>query len=109
MLLVFIIYCNAARATPRSTRLTRYSNFFRVIIRKTNRVFNLQLRDCRVYKEETLSADIPFNRLCFLLRRNKEAAESEAIEAQGKTESAGKEDAFDANGEYDRVFVIHLP
>lgn len=46
--------------------------------------------------------------MCFLLRRNKEAAESEAIEAQGKTES-GKEDAFDANGEYDRVFVIHLP
>lgn len=47
--------------------------------------------------------------MCFLLRRNKEAAESEAIEAQGKTESASKEDAFDANGEYDRVFVIHLP
>lgn len=46
--------------------------------------------------------------MCFLLRRNKEAAESEAIEAQGKTESA-EEDAFDANGEYDRVFVIHLP
>lgn len=40
--------------------------------------------------------------MCFLLQRNKEAAESEAIEAEGKTErreSAGKEDAFDANGE----------
>lgn len=100
-LLVFII-CIETRSSHTLAGDYIYDVFFRIRARKIKerivepRDLKKEMVDVSRIFEETFA----LTPVLFLLRRNKEASDSEAI-AAGKTErqeSGGKEDAFDANG-----------